>query len=34
MTIDGDDHLRLVSSTATTNFTNEDVEYLDDEKML
>ena len=34
MTIDGDDHLRLVSPTATTNFTNEDVEYLDDEKML
>ena len=31
---DGDDKVRLVSPTVTVNLTNEDVEYLDDEKIL
>ena len=31
---DGDDKVRLVSPTVTTNLTNEEVEHLDDEKIL
>ena len=31
---DGDDKVRLVSPTVKTNFTNEDIEDLDDEEIL